>query len=210
PVTILNTLDPLGKFQGNVDEGFLVGYSVCSKAFRSVSPDFHSSSCGDQSKEQGDKAENKDKGKSFVVTITGFRDLNEDSNEVNVTGSLISAAGLNFTNNTNDFSVAGPSNAAMPNLEDLSHNADDVGAEADINNMESIISTRNMARGVRDQGGISQMFNKDFHTCMFACLHAFCHKRSPKESIKLSRIQVGLKPCKKSSFSLRCKKFGSW
>nr|GFC69465.1 ribonuclease H-like domain-containing protein [Tanacetum cinerariifolium] len=29
-VTILNTLDPLGKFQGKVDEGFLVGYSVCS------------------------------------------------------------------------------------------------------------------------------------------------------------------------------------
>nr|GFD09708.1 hypothetical protein [Tanacetum cinerariifolium] len=41
---------------------------------------------------------------------------------------------------TNDFSAAGPSNAAMPNLEDLSHNADDVGAEADINNMESITS----------------------------------------------------------------------
>nr|GFB76424.1 putative ribonuclease H-like domain-containing protein [Tanacetum cinerariifolium] len=67
----------------------------------------------------------------------------------------------------------------MPNLEDLSHNADDVGAEADTNNMESIISvspipttrihkdhptsqiigylslttqTRSMARGVRDQG----------------------------------------------------------
>nr|GFC78850.1 retrovirus-related Pol polyprotein from transposon TNT 1-94 [Tanacetum cinerariifolium] len=34
PVTILNTLDPLGKFQGNVDEGFLVRYSICSKAFR--------------------------------------------------------------------------------------------------------------------------------------------------------------------------------
>nr|GEX24653.1 hypothetical protein [Tanacetum cinerariifolium] len=34
PVTILNTLDPLGKFQRKVDEGFLVGYSVCSKAFR--------------------------------------------------------------------------------------------------------------------------------------------------------------------------------
>nr|GFC22908.1 retrovirus-related Pol polyprotein from transposon TNT 1-94 [Tanacetum cinerariifolium] len=33
-VTILNTLDPLGKFQRKVDEGFLVGYSVCSKAFR--------------------------------------------------------------------------------------------------------------------------------------------------------------------------------
>nr|GEV96090.1 retrovirus-related Pol polyprotein from transposon TNT 1-94 [Tanacetum cinerariifolium] len=34
PVTILNTLDSLGKFKGNVDEGFLVGYSVNSKAFR--------------------------------------------------------------------------------------------------------------------------------------------------------------------------------
>nr|GEZ70169.1 hypothetical protein [Tanacetum cinerariifolium]GEZ70204.1 hypothetical protein [Tanacetum cinerariifolium] len=34
PVTILNTLNPLGKFQGKVDEGFLVGYSVYSKALR--------------------------------------------------------------------------------------------------------------------------------------------------------------------------------
>nr|GEV50395.1 hypothetical protein [Tanacetum cinerariifolium] len=33
-VTILNTLDPLGKFDGKADEGFLVGYSVNSKAFR--------------------------------------------------------------------------------------------------------------------------------------------------------------------------------
>nr|GFA46507.1 retrovirus-related Pol polyprotein from transposon TNT 1-94 [Tanacetum cinerariifolium] len=34
PVTILNTLDSLGKFNGKVDEGFLIGYSVSSKAFR--------------------------------------------------------------------------------------------------------------------------------------------------------------------------------
>nr|GFB23381.1 hypothetical protein [Tanacetum cinerariifolium] len=152
---------------------------------KSVSPDIHSSSYGDQTREQGDKAENKDKGKSPVVT--GFRDLNEEftecfnnsSNEVNAAGSSVSAAGLNFINSTNDFSAASPSNAAMPNLEDLSNNADDVGAEADINNVESIISvspiltsrihkdhptsqiisdlssttqTRSMARGVRDQG----------------------------------------------------------
>nr|GFB28464.1 putative ribonuclease H-like domain-containing protein [Tanacetum cinerariifolium] len=291
PVTFLNTLDPLGKFQEKVNEGFLVGYSVCSKAFRvfnsrtrivqetlhvnfmenkpnvagsgpawlfdinsisqtmnyhsvlaenqtnsntcfqdtekareegthtyvlfpvlsdgstnpknnkdalvdgkehdddiqkSVSLDIHSSSCGDQTKEQGDKAENKDKGKSPVVTITRFRDLNEEftecinnsNNGVNAAGSLVSAVGLNFTNSTNDFSAAGPSNAAMPNLEDLSHNVDDVGAKVDIKNMESIISvspiptsrihidhptsqiigdlssttqTRSMERGVRDQ-----------------------------------------------------------
>ncbi|GJZ73005.1 retrovirus-related pol polyprotein from transposon TNT 1-94 [Tanacetum coccineum] len=35
PMTILiNTLDPLGKFDGKADEGFLVGYSINSKAFR--------------------------------------------------------------------------------------------------------------------------------------------------------------------------------
>nr|GEW48021.1 hypothetical protein [Tanacetum cinerariifolium] len=58
----------------------------------------------------------------------GFKDLNEEfeecinnsSNEVNAAGSSVSATGLNFTNSTNDFSAAGPSNTAMPNLEDLS------------------------------------------------------------------------------------------
>nr|GEX23457.1 hypothetical protein [Tanacetum cinerariifolium] len=160
----------------------------------------------------GDKTENKDKGKSPVVTITGFRDLNAEfeeynnnsSNRVNAASSSVSTAGQNLIDNTNDFSAAGPSNAAMPNLEDLSHNADDVGAEADINNLESIISvspipttrihkdhptcqiigdlssttqTRSMARTVRDQGRISQMFNKDFHTCMFAC---FLSQEEPK------------------------------
>ncbi|GJW28541.1 putative ribonuclease H-like domain-containing protein [Tanacetum coccineum] len=34
PVTILNTLDPLGKFDEKADEGFFVGYSINSKAFR--------------------------------------------------------------------------------------------------------------------------------------------------------------------------------
>nr|GEW96002.1 zinc finger, CCHC-type [Tanacetum cinerariifolium] len=34
PATILNTLDPLGKFEGKDDEGFLVGYSITSKDFR--------------------------------------------------------------------------------------------------------------------------------------------------------------------------------
>nr|GFC06497.1 putative ribonuclease H-like domain-containing protein [Tanacetum cinerariifolium] len=266
-VTILNTLDPLGKFQEKVDEGFLVGYSICSKAFRvfnsrtrivqetlhvnfmenkpnvvgfgpawlfdidslSQTINYHPVLAENQSnpitgfqdtekaeeegtqtyvlfpvlsdgstnpknnknahtaKEQGNKAMNKDKGKNPVVTITGFRELNEEfaecinnsSNIVSAAGPSVSAAELNFTNITNDFSDAGPSNAAMPNLEDFSYNVDDVGAEADTNNMESIISvspipttkihkdhptsqiigdlssttqTRSMARGVRDQG----------------------------------------------------------
>nr|GFA58922.1 hypothetical protein [Tanacetum cinerariifolium] len=137
---------------------------------------------------QDDKTENKDKGKSPVVTIIGFRDLNAEfeectnnsSNGVNAASSSVSTAGHNSINSTNDFSAAGPSNAVMPNLENITHSddADDVGAEADINNLESIISvspipttrihkdhptsqiigylssttqTRSMARAVRDQ-----------------------------------------------------------
>nr|GEW91861.1 putative ribonuclease H-like domain-containing protein [Tanacetum cinerariifolium] len=154
---------------------------------------------GAQTRKQGDKTENKDKGNSHVVTITGFRDLNAEfkeynnnsSNGVNAASSSVSTTGQNFIDSTNDFSAAGPSNAAMPILEDLSHDVDDVGAEADVNNLESIISvssipitrihkdyptsqiigdlssttqTRSMARAVRDQCGISQMFNEDFHT----------------------------------------------
>nr|GFC85763.1 hypothetical protein [Tanacetum cinerariifolium] len=82
---------------------------------KSVSPDIYSSSCGNQTSKQGDKTENKDKGKSPVVTITGFRDLNEEfkecinnsSNEVNAAGSSVSTARLNFINSTNEFSAAG-------------------------------------------------------------------------------------------------------
>nr|GEY42426.1 hypothetical protein [Tanacetum cinerariifolium] len=140
PVTILNTLDPLGKFQGKVDEGFLVGYSVCNKAFRIFN--------------------------SRTLIVQETLHVNFMENKPNVAGSgpawLFDIDKLNFTNSTNDFSAVGPLNAAMPNLEDLSHNADD---------------TRSMARGVRDQGGISQMFNEDFHTCMFAC---FLSQEEPK------------------------------
>ncbi|GKF59972.1 ribonuclease H-like domain-containing protein, partial [Tanacetum coccineum] len=34
PITILNTLDHLEKFDGKADEGFFVGYSTNSKAYR--------------------------------------------------------------------------------------------------------------------------------------------------------------------------------
>nr|GFB80739.1 hypothetical protein [Tanacetum cinerariifolium] len=109
-----------------------VVYTACYvQNQKSVSPDFHSLICGDQTRKQGDKTENKDKGKSPVVTITRFRDLNakfeecnnNNSNGVNAAGSLVSAAGQNYTNSTNDFSAAGPSNAVMLNSEDLSQDA---------------------------------------------------------------------------------------
>nr|GEU32597.1 putative ribonuclease H-like domain-containing protein [Tanacetum cinerariifolium] len=306
PVTILNTLDHLGKFQGKVDEGFLVGYSVCSKAFRvfnsrtrivqetlhvnflenkpnvagtgptwlfdidclSGTMNYHPVSvenrdlssagfqdpfnaekageevtqtyvlfpaCSAQTKKQADKTEYENKGKSHVESFTGYRDLNTEfercsnnsSNGVNAASSTVPTVGHNFINSTNIFSVAGPSNTAvsptygkssstgaststhdpdMPALEELIYSDDEaaVGAEADVNNLEpsipvspipttrihkdhpisqiigdlsSTTQTRSMDRAVKDQGGLSQMFDKDFHTCTFAC---FLSQEEPK------------------------------
>nr|GEV28178.1 retrovirus-related Pol polyprotein from transposon TNT 1-94 [Tanacetum cinerariifolium] len=130
PVTIINTLDSLGKFNGKVDEGFLVGYSE---------PEFD---------------EKKPESEVNVSPSNKFEDYSEDSiNEVNADGTLVPTVGQISPNSTNTFSVAGPSNASASPTYGKS----------------SSTQTRSMARVAKDQGGLSQMFNDDFHTCMFAC-----------------------------------------
>nr|GFA04628.1 hypothetical protein [Tanacetum cinerariifolium] len=125
-------------------------------------------------------------------------------NEVNAAGTLVLTVGKISLNSTNTFSAAGPSNVAaspthgksssidasqllddpdMPESEDITYsdNEDDVGAEADFNNLETSITvttqTRSMTRVAKDQGGLSHMFNDDFYTCMFAC---FLSQEEPK------------------------------
>nr|GEY94204.1 hypothetical protein [Tanacetum cinerariifolium] len=90
-----------------------------------------------------------------------FEDLSDNSiNEVNATGTLVPTIGQISPNNTNTFSAVGPSNAVaspthrksscidasqlsddpdMPELEDITYSddEDDVGAEADFNNLET-------------------------------------------------------------------------
>nr|GEV29764.1 hypothetical protein [Tanacetum cinerariifolium] len=99
-----------------------------------------------------------------------------------------------------------PDDPNMPALEDITYFDDDkdVGAEADFTNLEATINvspipitrvhkdhivkqiigdlslatqTWSMTRVAKDQGGISQINNDDFHTCMFAC---FLLQEEPK------------------------------
>nr|GEW54075.1 hypothetical protein [Tanacetum cinerariifolium] len=295
PVTILNTLDSLGKFDGKVDEGFLVGYSVSSKAFRVFNSRTHiiqetlhvnflenkpnvagsdptwlfdidsltktmnyqpitagnQTSAGFQGKFDAEKAEEEINQQYvfFPVWSSGstnpqnfggdavFDDKNPES-EVIVSPSSSAqsrkqddktkkeAKGKSPVD-TNTFSAAGPSNVAasptyekysfidasqlpadpnMPELEDITYSddEDDVGAEADFNNLltsitispiptsrvhkdhpvtqiigdlSSTTQTRSMTKVVKDQGGLSHMFNDDFHTCMFVC---FLSQEEPK------------------------------
>nr|GEW04412.1 hypothetical protein [Tanacetum cinerariifolium] len=159
-----------------------------------------------QSKKHNDKTKREAKGKSLVESLTGYRNLStkfkdfsyNSINEDNAAGTLVFVVGQISSNNTNTFSVA--------ELEDITYfdDEDDVGAEADFNNLETAITfspipttrvhkdhhvtqiigdlssatkTRSMTRVAKDQGGLSQINNDDFHTCMFTC---FLSQEEPK------------------------------
>nr|GEY85007.1 hypothetical protein [Tanacetum cinerariifolium] len=201
-VTILNILDPLGKFNRKVDEGFLVRYS---------NTDDNAAFGGEKPKFEGRKPESD----IHVSTSSKFEDFFDNSiNEVNATDTPVLADGQILTNSTNTFSVNGPSNTVVspthgkslymntsqypddPNmleLEDITYfdDEEDVGAEADFTNLETTITvshipttrvhkdhhvtqiigdlssttqTRSMTKVAKDQGGLSQINNDDFHT----------------------------------------------
>nr|GFC37766.1 hypothetical protein [Tanacetum cinerariifolium] len=112
------------------------------------------------------------------------------TNRVNAASTPVTAVRPNSTNNTNSFNAAGPSdNAVSPNFE--IDDEEDVGAEADFSNLETSITispipttrvykdhpitqiigdlslapqTRSMARMVKEQGGLTQINDEDFHT----------------------------------------------
>nr|GEZ08685.1 hypothetical protein [Tanacetum cinerariifolium] len=187
-----------------------------------------------QSNKQDDKTKKEAKGKSPVESFIRYRDLSAEFdcsdnsiNEVNAASTLVPTAGQISSDSTNTFRVVGPSNAIasptygkssfidasqlpydpdMPELEDITYSGDedDVGTEADFNNLETSITVslipttrvhkyhpvtliigdlslatqiRSKTRVAKDQDGLSQMFNDDFHTYMFAC---FLSQEEPK------------------------------
>nr|GEV05984.1 hypothetical protein [Tanacetum cinerariifolium] len=102
-------------------------------------------------KNHNDKAKRDDRGKSLVDSPTGVRDLRAEfeefsinsTNRVNVVSAPVNAALPNPTNNTNSFNTTSPSDTAvnMPELDDIVYldNKEDVGAEVDFFNLETII-----------------------------------------------------------------------
>nr|GEX23314.1 hypothetical protein [Tanacetum cinerariifolium] len=216
---------PLRRFDRKADKGFLVGYSVNSKAFRlfnksgpkwlfdidtltqsmnyqpvvtgnqpnhnadpkntddddafdvkeNVNEVHVSPSSSNKPKKHDDKAKRADKGKSPVDLSLGVKDLRAEFEEflVNNTNRAnipsATAVSPNFKI-ARKCSFVDPSNYPddpdMPTLEDIVYSDDeeDVGAEADLSNLETDISTKSMARMVKEQGGLTQINDKDFHT----------------------------------------------
>nr|GFA44101.1 integrase, catalytic region; zinc finger, CCHC-type; peptidase aspartic, catalytic [Tanacetum cinerariifolium] len=145
PVTILNTLDSLGKFDGKVDEGFLVGYfnTDGDASFDEKGPEFDvkkpesevnvSSSSSAQSKKHNDKTKREAKGKNPVESLTGYRNLSAEFED-------FSDDSINEVNAADASQL--PDDLDMPELEDITYSNDeyDVGVEADFNNLETSIT----------------------------------------------------------------------
>nr|GEX13866.1 hypothetical protein [Tanacetum cinerariifolium] len=115
-----------GKFDWKADEGFLIGYSISSKAFREPEfevekPEFEvhvSPSSSAKTKKHDDKTKREAKVKSHVELSTGFKNLfkefedfsDDSTNKVNAASTSVPAVRQISTNSTNTFSAAGPSN----------------------------------------------------------------------------------------------------
>nr|GEZ04752.1 uncharacterized mitochondrial protein AtMg00810-like [Tanacetum cinerariifolium] len=145
-----------------------------------------SPSSSDKPKKHDENAKRETKGKSHVDLSTRVRDLSDEfeefsvnnTNRVNASSAPVTAVGPNSTNNTNSFNAAD-----MTALEDIVYSDDeeDVGAEADFSNLETTPQTRSMTRMVKEQGGLNQINDEDFHTCMFAC---FLSQKEPKRVLQ--------------------------
>nr|GFB04256.1 putative ribonuclease H-like domain-containing protein [Tanacetum cinerariifolium] len=149
-VTILNTLDSLGKFNGKVDKGFLVGYSVSREENVQQYVLFPVWSSGSKNPHNTDgEAEFEVKKTEFEVHVSPSNSAKIKKHDDKIKERLreriitsVPAVGQNSTNSTNTFSVAGPSNTVvspthreysymnpsqypddpdMPTLEDITH-----------------------------------------------------------------------------------------
>nr|GEU48512.1 ribonuclease H-like domain-containing protein [Tanacetum cinerariifolium] len=148
PVTILNTIDNLGKFDGKANEGFFVGYSLNSKAFRTADPSFPQepkSSQDDEfqpSNDAGKKVDDVSRKENECKDQEEDDDVNS-TNSINVVSSTVNAACLSGVNavgkNTGLKLLNDPD---MPTFKDISIFEDEtddeeVGVAADLNNLGS-------------------------------------------------------------------------
>nr|GEV88896.1 retrovirus-related Pol polyprotein from transposon TNT 1-94 [Tanacetum cinerariifolium] len=147
PVTILNTLNHLGKFEGKADEGFLVGYFVncieinanAGKAGYERASDheyillsFMASST--QSSDDSEVPDKEDDGVSIGSGINDQEKTNSSTQDVGIAEPSINTANININN-------VGSNDSSMPSLEETSifnaiYDNKKVGAEADTNNLE--------------------------------------------------------------------------
>ncbi|GKB64899.1 retrovirus-related pol polyprotein from transposon TNT 1-94, partial [Tanacetum coccineum] len=149
PVTILNTIYHLGKFDGKADEGFFVGYSINSKAFRVFNSRIRiveenlyfkeSSNARFKTFKRYEKKVTEESGKEGGdPSKEDERDDQEKDASVNSTNN-VNTASTNEVNRKASIELLDDPN--MPALEDIVYSDDDedVSSEADMNNLDEFM-----------------------------------------------------------------------
>nr|GEW17701.1 putative reverse transcriptase domain, ribonuclease H-like domain, aspartic peptidase domain protein [Tanacetum cinerariifolium] len=153
PVTILNTLNHLGKFERKVDDGFLVGYSVNSKEIHDNAGQARQEKASDheyillpfipsstQSSDDKDADEVPSKGEEGSGNDDQAR-TNNSTQDVNTAGPSINTANTNINTGSLNINTVGPNDQSMPYLEETRifddvYDDRKVSVEADINNLD--------------------------------------------------------------------------
>ncbi|GJV95871.1 putative ribonuclease H-like domain-containing protein [Tanacetum coccineum] len=105
------------------------------------------------------------------------------TNNVNAVSSTVNAAGIEVNAVDPKISIELPNDPNMPELEDIVYSDDDedVGAEADMNNLDAFIlqSLFQLQEYTKIIHSVQQRINhKDFQNCLFAC---FLSQEEPKK-----------------------------
>ncbi|GKB73930.1 putative ribonuclease H-like domain-containing protein, partial [Tanacetum coccineum] len=142
PVTILHTIDHLGKFDGKADEGFFVGYSINSKAFRVFksrtriieenlqSMNYKPVIAGNQSNSNAGSKACDDAGDDEKKVTEELGKEGGDSSKDSEYSDQEKEDNVNITNNVN---------AASTNEVNAIDDDEDVSAEADMNNLDAFM-----------------------------------------------------------------------
>nr|GEX88908.1 putative ribonuclease H-like domain-containing protein [Tanacetum cinerariifolium] len=133
-----------------------------------------SQSSSAQSRKQDDKTKKEDKGKSPIESFTGYRDLNVEFEDCS-----------NNNSNEANFNKLESSIPVSPIPTTRIHK--DHPVSQIIGDLSSTTQTRSTTRAVKDQGGLSKLFENDFNTCMFAC---FLSQKEPKREKGINYEEV--------------------
>ncbi|GKB75967.1 retrovirus-related pol polyprotein from transposon TNT 1-94, partial [Tanacetum coccineum] len=169
PVTILNTVDHLGKFDGKADEGFFVRYLIYSKVFRVfnrrtriVEENLHVQFSENTPNIAGSTKAYDDAGKARIESVPGkdyillplwtadppFSQISKISPDAGFKpssddGKKVDEDSRNSKVNVvcRKTSIELPDDPNMPPLEDIvySNDDEDVGVEADMNNLDAFM-----------------------------------------------------------------------
>ncbi|GJV37128.1 putative ribonuclease H-like domain-containing protein [Tanacetum coccineum] len=172
-VTILNSLDHLGKFDGKSDDGFFVGYSLTSKAFRVYNI---------RTRKVEENLNIRFLENKPTITGAGPKWLFDIDSLTKSMNYVLVVAEMDMSNLTTSYQVPITPNTRIHKDHSLDHVIGDI---------QSSVQTRGMIKNTNEHGFISAVYewkiHEDLHTYLFSC---FLSQEEPKLIAKALKIKA--------------------